>query len=358
MPLVVALIDPLTRIKGVQIECWTGPAGRTPPPDANKESVALTYDRKGTATGEITLPAAADPKHLYWWKATVTDGAGAAKVLGPFGRPLHMLVDRKPISLKYQPAAGAVLQVDLTSNAGLRFRDSDGDEGNVKSNLSATLREQLDQPGDAGASRFRSRYAKLNLGLKINDKLVKGDEDDKKAFQDFRHVVLDTETDTDGGPGAARLDLNKVPESSKELISDVCEQVLQSLTALTVPLPGETLQPLQTWKAQRLLIIGPLGMGIASQADLKYKYIGVRSRNGREEVMIDLKGTLRGQRDVGAVAGDVSGLLALSTQTGQVIDGAITFKADADLTLKNNRVKANGQLVVSLRRGAPASAKK
>jgi hypothetical protein len=359
MPLVVTLIDPLGKVQGVRIECWTGPAGKSPPPDGNKEMVALTYDRKGTASGEITLPAAADPKHVFWWKATVTDGAGTAKVLGPFGRPLHMLVDRRPVSLKFKPAPGALNQVDLTSNATLRLRDSDGDEGTLKSNLSTSLSEQADaEPGDGGATRFRSRYTKLNIGLWINDKLIKGDEEDKKAFRDFRHVVLESEMDADGGPTTARADLAKVPESSKELINDVSEQVLQSLTALTAPLPGETLQPLQTWKVQRLLLVGPLGMGIPSQADLKYKYLGVRSRNGKDEVMIDIKGGLRGQRDRGAVAGDVTGLLALSSETGQVIDGAVTFKVDVDLLVKQSRVKANGQLSVSLKRGAPAPAKK
>jgi hypothetical protein len=145
-----------------------------------------------------------------------------------------------------------------------------------------------------------------------------------------------------------------MPEPSKELINDVYEQALTSLTALAGPLPGESLQPLQTWKAQHVLVIGPPGMGIPAQSDLKYKNLGLRSRGGKTEVMIHLKGTLRGQRDVGAVAGDVTGLLALSPETGQVNEGSVTFKVDLDLTVNKERVKANGQLCVGLKRGVPA----
>jgi S1-C subfamily serine protease len=359
MPLIITLIDPLTRVKSVQVECWSGPAGKTPPDDSGKQTATLVYDKKGTATGEIILPATKDPKDVYWWKATVIDGTGTPRVMGPFGRPLHMQVERRPVPLKYKPVPGGLNQVTLKSTGILRFRSSEGDEGNLKSVIEGTLREQADkEAGDDGATRFRLNYQKLTFGLSVDDKPVRKDESISQAFKDVKFLSLHTEVDGDGNQTQGRADFGRMPEASKEVLSDVCEQVLQSLSVMTVPLPGDTLQPLQTWKAQRLLVVGPLGMGIMSRADLKYKYVGLRTRNGRTDVMIDLKGSLRGAKESTSMAGDLTALLALSPETGQLVHGSATFKVDLDLHIKRNRAKANGEFAVTLDRGAPPPPKK
>jgi hypothetical protein len=359
MPLIVTLIDPLERVRGVQVECWTGPAGKEVPDDSGKQTVALVYDKKGTATGEITLPPTKDPKDVYWWKATITDGTGTPRVTGPFGRPLHMLVERTPVPIKYKAAPGGLNLVDLKSTGILRFRTSDGDEGNLKSVIECTLREQADkEAGDGGATRFRLTYQKLNFGLSVDDKPVRKEEALSQAFKDVKFLSLNTEVDGDGNQTQGRADFGRMPDSSKEVLSDVCDQVLQSLSVMTVPLPGDKLQPLQTWKAQRLLVVGPLGMGLLTRADLKYKYVGLRNRNGQTDVMIDVKGDLRGAKESSSMAGSLTALLALSPETGQLVHGSATFKVDLDLQIKRDRVKANGEFAVTLNRGAPTPPKK
>jgi S1-C subfamily serine protease len=358
MPLIVTLIDPLARVQGVQVECWTGPLGKEVPDDSGKQTATLVYDKKGTATGEITLPATKDPKDVYWWKATVIDGTGTPRVLGPFGRALHMLVERRPIPIKYKPAPGGLNQVDLKSTGSLRFRSSDGDEGKLQSTIEGILREQAEkEAGDGGAVRFRLTYQKLNFGLKVDDKAPEKDERIAQAFKDVRFLSLNTEVDGEGNQTQGRADFGRMKESSKEILGDVCDQVLQSLSVMTVPLPGDTLQPLQTWKSQRLLVVGPLGMGMLCRADLKYKYVGLRTRNGRPDVMIDLKGDLRGAKESAAMSGNLTALLALSPETGQLVHGSASFKVDLDLRIKRDRVKANGEFAVTLNRGAPAPPK-
>ena len=73
-------------------------------------------------------------------------------------------------------------------------------------------------------------------------------------------------------------------------------QVVPSLMVLTVPLSGDMLLPLKSWKVQRLLDVGPMSISLPAQADLKYTYLGVREQAGQKEAVLRVEGTLRGQR--------------------------------------------------------------
>jgi len=213
------------------------------------------------------------------------------------------------------------------------------------------LREQLAGEADKGQFRIEARFTRLNLQMFVNDKVVKGDEELKKDLQALRVVSTLLEMDADGSCANGKVDLSKVPETSRENLSDIAEQVVQSLEVLTVPLPGDTVKPLQSWKAQRLLAVGPLGQAVPAQADLRYTYLGVRDRNGRQEPYISMKGTLRGRRgDGGNLSGSLTGTLSLLPTTGQVVDAGTSIKLDLDLVAEGKALKVNGTLQVNLQR--------
>jgi hypothetical protein len=122
---------------------------------------------------------------------------------------------------------------------------------------------------------------------------------------------------------------------------------------MTTPLSGDALKPLQTWKTQRLLEVGPLGMAVPVQADIRYTFLGVRQQLGKSQAVISMHGGLRGQRGDGSnVGGTLNGTLMVSPETGQVVEGVATLKVDLDLPQKRRVVKANGELIVNLKRSA------
>lgn len=364
MPVRVHLIDPLGRARKVMVEMWTGPGGNPRPStgtsepkaqtgDSAKQVIPLTYDKKaGMADGEVVLPKLPDPKHVYWIRPAVARASGETYWVAAAGRPLGMLVDRKPVQLKYQPPAKPMF-IDLSSKAVLRMRDDEGGEGNIRSNFGVIMREQsAGEPAEGGGRIFRINFLRVSAGIFINDKAVTGKGDTTQILNDMvRNLTLNIEMDGDGNQARYQANFGRAPRDSRAAISDISDQVMQSLTVLTVPLSGETLPPLKTWKAQRLLEVGPLGMAIPAQADLKYTYLGLRDQAGKKEAVLHVEGALRGQRsNSGNVGGSVTGTLMIAPETGQVVAATATLKVDMDATMKGSPLKMNGELAVNMKR--------
>jgi hypothetical protein len=93
-------------------------------------------------------------------------------------------------------------------------------------------------------------------------------------------------------------------------------------------------------------------------ADLQYTYLGtMKEGDGRTVAVINLSGTLRGQRAGGAnVGGKVDGAAVVDVATGMTVSNGATLTVDMDLTLRKQTVKAMGTLNVDLRR-APVKPK-
>jgi hypothetical protein len=145
---------------------------------------------------------------------------------------------------------------------------------------------------------------------------------------------------------------------------EINKQVLQSLGVLSVPLPEGPLAPDQTWKAQRMLLVGSLGMYVPALASMEYKYLGTRMRDGKSEAVVRLTGTVRGSVGRGEnIAGTVKGTSMIAVETGEVVDARANFKVDMDLKIEAETVKAGGTLDVALKKidakaGTPTADKK
>lgn len=366
LPVRVHLIDPLGRARKVTVEVWTGPAGnprpatgssepKALPGDSEKQVIALTYNAKeGMANGEVVLPKLPDPKQVYWIRPAVMRASGETYWIAAVGQPLGMLVDRQPAQLKYRPPA-KVMFLDLTSRAALRMRDDEGGEGSIRSNFGVILREQPGGEAGGGAGRlYRLNFLRVSAGIFINDKPLTGKGDTIQILNDMvRSLTVNVEMDGDGNQTRAEPNLTRVPARTREAVSDIADQVVQSLNVMTVPLSGDTLAPLKTWKAQRLLEIGPLGMALPAQADLQYTYLGLRDQGGKREAVIHMEGGLRGQRSNSSnLSGSVTGTLILTPETGQVVSATATLKVDMDAKFKGSPFRMNGELAVNLKRNA------
>jgi hypothetical protein len=140
-------------------------------------------------------------------------------------------------------------------------------------------------------------------------------------------------------------------------MSDVSDQILQSVEVLSIPLPAKKLEPLETWKAQQTFQIGSAIISVPVQANITYKYMGVQVRDGKEGALIRMEGRVKGRKGDGLdVGGSLNGTAFLSADTGQVISADATVKADFDLTFRRQQAKAIATLAVSIKRPAPAPA--
>ncbi|MGH7226708.1 MAG: hypothetical protein ACRELF_26120, partial [Gemmataceae bacterium] len=238
------------------------------------------------------------------------------------------------------------------------MRDNEGGEGKIRSDFAVVLNEQpAGEPTAEGGRLFSLRFTRIRAGVFINDKPLtgKGGVVTTAMLNDLkRNVTLNVEMDGEGNPTRSETNFGGASREARTFMSNLSDQVLQSLMVLTVPLPGDTLAPLKTWKAQRLLEVGPMSMALPAQANLKFTYLGVRERAGQKEALVHVDGVLRGQRGADNVAGSVGGTLVLSAETGQVISASTTLKLDMDAKYKNSSLKMNGELAVTLKRSATA----
>jgi hypothetical protein len=364
----VQLADPLGRVKEVKVEYWTGPPGKmrpasttepkAEPGDGEKKVVTLTYDKKGTAKGEIVLPPLSDPKHVYWMRAVVTDGADKTTWILAHGTGIRLLLDRKPITLKYQPKAGQRLGIQLSSKGALKKR-TQRREQSVTSEMLVNMVEEVDKEYDGkGSVHLKQTYGGMRIGVRIDGESITGAGKWTPALNSLMRKSQEVEMDADGALANAKFDLRVIPRVHQENVEDLTDQVLQSLTLLSVALPEEEIKPLQKWKADRQFKAGPLGYSLPARARVEYQYMGLRTLGTTTEAVIELKGTLSGVGAAsGRVAGTITGLYFLSPETGEVLQTSVSLKVDMDVRSTDGPARVIGELAVSLRRGALAAKK-
>ncbi len=280
----------------------------------------------------------------------------ACQLLNSAIRDIHLISvlrtgRRKAVVLKYQPFEGPQKRLTLISKASLKLRNTGGEEHALALNLDVGLVLSKAAGGDGG--RLRLTYSTIKMSLIVDGKLIKGDDQLKKIIKDLRFVSADLTADSRGGLTGTKIHLAKVSPKGQALWGDITEQVVQSLEVLWVPLPGTTAEPLFSWPGQRRVLVGPLGLAVAAEADMTYKYLGQRAVKGRTEAVLAIRGALRGHRTEGPdVRGKGTGSAIVDVATGQIVAANLTLLVDLDLVFEGRQTKANGTLAVQLKRAA------
>jgi S1-C subfamily serine protease len=358
LPITFELVDPLGRLKMVDTEIWAGNPGRPRPPgatepaplpgDSPKKRYSMKYDKTPTVTLDVPAPPLGGPRQVYWIRPVITNGLNETRWVMATSAPARPPLARKPITLKYRPPVGGKQTAELVSIGGFRTRDRSGEENALSMILRTSFTEHF---GEAEPQHFPMRlaYDRFTLTIRIDD----------KPLADIRFLSTHVEMDRDGSVSGAKAELARVPRASRAGLSDISDQVLQSLEALCVPLPEKKVEALETWKAQRNFMIGSGIIAVPAQADIVYKYLGVQRRDGRDVAVIAIEGKVKGRRGDGLNAGGtVSGTAYVSTETGEVVQANATVRADVDVVLARQPAKAMGTLSVSITRPAAPPTKK
>jgi hypothetical protein len=368
LPITFELVDPLGRLKMVDTEIWAGNPGRPRPPgatepaplpgDSPKKRYSMQYAKTPTVTLDVPAPPLAGPQQVYWIRPVITNGRNETRWVTATSAPARPPLERKPITLKYRPPVGGQQTAELVSIGGFRVRDRFGEEKALSMILRTSFTEHF---GEAEPQHFPMRlaYDRFTLTIRIDDKPLPGDADLRKMLADIRFLGAHVEMDRDGSVSSARPELARVPRASREALSDISDQVLQSLEALCVPLPEKKVEALETWKAQRNFMIGSGIIAVPAQADLVYQYLGVQPRGGRDVALIAIAGKVKGRRGDGLNAGGtVNGTAYVSAESGEVVQANATVRADVDVVLARRPAKAMGTLSVSITRPAAPPNKK
>jgi hypothetical protein len=122
---------------------------------------------------------------------------------------------------------------------------------------------------------------------------------------------------------------------------------------MSLPLPHHALQPKQRIRVQKMLLVGLPEMYVATQADVKYTYLGVRRVDQRETAFFGVNADLRPRRgDDNQINGSLSGNLDVVLETGEVLQGNGFMNVDYDLP-GGKGLRMIGTLSVNVRPAPP-----
>ncbi len=358
------MIDPLNKIKKVDVEYWIGnpgpqrPASNTEPAalpsDSTKQVLSLAYDqKKGTADGIAALPPLTDPKKVYWFRPVIRYDKSQnwrSSYTFNLGPPVEPIAT----TLVYKPEVGKPAVLDLSSTSTLRVRDTEGMEHKLALSLRTALAEDIQN--DVVKKRFPIKlgYNKFSMTVLLDDKPMAADKDLAKIAESVKFMSAQVSMDAQGNQVETSSQITNAPRAVRSNLLEINNQVMQSLGVLSVPLPAGKLEPDKTWQAQRAFLVGSLGMYVPAVANMEYKYLGTRVRDGKTEAVIRLTGTVRGRTGRGLnLGGTVKGTSVIATDTGEVVDARANFKVDMDLKIEDETVKAGGNLDVVLKRQEP-----
>ena len=363
MELTYELIDPLGRLKAIEVQIWAGNAGPARPAsttepapapgDSEKQRFKAPYDKKSTVMLAVPLPKLAD-KQVYWMQPIITDGAGQRTWVAATTIPMKPPLERRAAVLEYRPKLDTRGTAEIVSNGDFRIRSADGAQDSLGINLKAAFSEAFQEDGPKGFP-MQLNYLGFGFSILVNNRPLEKIADVRTMQGDIRFASADVDMEKDGSLANSKSNLARVPRGSKEFISDITQQILQSMEVLSIPLPGKKVEPLETWKSQQTFVIGSAILAVRVQANVTYKYMGVQNRNGKEGALIRIDGRVRGTKGGGLdVGGTLTGTAYVSLETGQVISADSTVKADMDLTFERKQAKAIASLAVSIKRPAPA----
>jgi S1-C subfamily serine protease len=349
-PIQFALVDPLGRVRKVSVEYWLDEAKPAKDSKPKKSVLVLDYDKKGLARGEIIIPAPENPKHVLWFAPVMVDAAGVTRRYG--ARPIPILpLERKAAELVYRPKPGVTRKLALDSQTRLTLLKKAGTLHSLGLNLSAQLTLGPDpKVKPASITRLQMGYDSLKIKLLMDGQAVNAPEL-RQAEKDAKQAAASLELNKDGSLEKASMITKTVPEESRAILAKATEQLLDTTDALVVPLPGKKVEPLEKWKAKRVVWIGPPGASVPAEADLQYTYLGRRVRAGKPEATIEITGKVsKHPKAKSDVVGTVSGTAVVDLGTGVVVSADLSFVGDLEIMVEGKPAQASGTLSIQLKR--------
>jgi uncharacterized protein (TIGR03067 family) len=303
IPVQLELIDPLKRLKKIEIEWWLGKPG--PNRSASvKEPQAFSGDgprskvpalvKDGLGVAEVTV-AEPDSTIALWIQPHVTDSEGKSawsaatcEILYPAPRPrkisLPVKVETKgtpyPRPLPYQ------------FSSAFTFRKEEGTAvRTVKFFQYLHADEQVKSMDDQGNGKLRWWLRHCNLGILVNGKEIPATEKIEYIMGNIPQFV---EFDNDSAGKLTKTSYYPAERRSAELAAH-CKKLISYVAPLHIPRPRGDIEPGHRWRAVRPLPVEDVDDLLTGSVDLAYTYRGVSSRDGKECAFIEIQGDVRGE---------------------------------------------------------------
>jgi S1-C subfamily serine protease len=362
----VRTLDPRKAITRLAVDYWTGPGSQTPPKpsdqqpplapgNSQRQTTNMVYDpAKQAWVGELALDAAPDGTNQLWLQTVTTSGAGRPAWGKGFAFAIAPPVEPRAVVLKAQQRLGAV-PVQVNSSGRYKLSAPGREDLSLLMNIVTRLNEDTQRLLPAGGAQLRDSVQRFEIGLSLNDEKVDTTDEFQQAIrQDVGAMALEFLADGQGSLTAKKVSFIKpVAPKSREILTDIGKQLLQSFDMVSTPQQGNLVQPGQTWQAKRELPT-PILADAARPAmmDVTFTYRGVRPFKGHQVAVVSLRGTVAEPNQ----SGQLTGTILIAPETGTVVQATAKVESVMPTLVRgrcgaNIQAQATGTLEINLKRG-------
>jgi serine/threonine protein kinase/S1-C subfamily serine protease len=376
VPVTAELMNPLGRLDKIEIEVWSGddtagyvpPTSRgNPPParpgDSQRQRFELQIGPKGNqVTGEFDLPDLRAGKACFWQPVlTYKEKDKPSVVLWSSGEKYQpdLPVNRRGSKLSYKKSTGhRTVTISVKENFSVLAYKAEASVVTVK--FDGELVEQPGTPDDKGKSVMRINIQTMRPDVKLPEELKKEfkeietmEKERQRVFNSVGHLdlrmLINERGDIDKGIASAKT----APQDIKPEVESMGDDILQWLQALSVPLPNRRMGYLDTWTAkQPWAVITPVADRHFKDVEMTYTYLGQRTRNDREEALVEMTGLIR-KKEMGLrFGGKLEGRALVDLESGIVTLARATVSMNLDFPIGPG-LKARGTMDVSIDRSLP-----
>jgi hypothetical protein len=314
LPVRLSCLDPMSRIREVKVEVWTGPAGTslpassTAPParagDGQRQAYSLSLKDRHYA-GDVVLPSALGGQVV--WIQPMASGAGGpqwgksvavpAEAQNPIERRAAMIQFKLPTS---------PIERTLKLNSQVLLNIFSGEKSSVlEEKLEANAVEFL-RPDPGKYTPILLVFGNCPYTRRAGDKVLNAPP---QANQILRRYT--TSWTIDAGHALKSFSRNKFTRLSspyRDTVIEMYNTICNTYEETALPLPNRMVGPQETWPAKMPLAIVRNGKRTIQDIEVTCTFEGISTVNGRSQACISLKGRVKGRKELAnAELGKVSG---------------------------------------------------
>jgi predicted Zn finger-like uncharacterized protein len=378
VPVVAELINPMGRLSRVEVDVWMGDdAADYYPPASNNNAPAprpgdsphMRYDLElngDKATGEFMLPDPAPGKSYYWQPVVTYKEKDKPQLvhwsIGEKYTP-DQPVYRRPAKLLHKKLAG-----NRNVSVGIKQKFSlllgKAEESLITVKFDGELTEQPGTPDEKGKSVMRINVHTMKPDVKLPDDLKKEvkeietmEKERQRVFNSVGHLdlrmLINERGDIEKGIASAK----SAPSEIRAEVESIGEDILDWLQAASIPLSNRQMNHGEPWTHKRpFAVLTPFLDLHFKEIEMTYTYLGVRTRNNREEALVDLSGKLRNKHSGPRFGCRLDGRALVDLETGLVTMARTTTTMDLDLSFgPGGGIPARGTMEVNFERSLPGA---
>jgi hypothetical protein len=210
---------------------------------------------------------------------------------------------------------------------------------------------------EVGAMRTQARFVEQTvratnqgsvLALTYQDASREIIEDKKatpsKLLEQVRPFILSNrmralvQTDPFGNVTRNELDpaVLQMAFGKQEELTQFHEPLRQALETMATPLPNKRVVPKERWRGVRALPIPTPRRQQLGQINMLYTYVGSRTRNGRQEAVISVEGTVQSAAGQGKqFSGTANGTVLVDLTTGLISTAEVNVALDMEIAVRD-----------------------